>query len=127
MIDPYGLKSDPVQANRITMIPENPINAVNGFYSAEITAKDIDEITFAGMSATSGDCCDTPGDANDDGDSNVGDAVYIINYVFKGGAAPPCMNEGDANGDCNVNVGDAVYVINFVFKGGAAPVCGCVE
>ena len=29
-----------------------------------------------------------PGDANCDGDCNVGDAVYIINYVFKGGPEP---------------------------------------
>jgi len=28
------------------------------------------------------------GDANCDDDCNVGDAVYLINYVFKGGAAP---------------------------------------
>jgi hypothetical protein len=30
------------------------------------------------------------GDANDDGWANVGDAFYLINYVFKGGAAPEC-------------------------------------
>jgi hypothetical protein len=29
-----------------------------------------------------------PGDANGDGDANVGDAVYVISYVFKGGPAP---------------------------------------
>jgi plastocyanin len=74
-----------------------------------------------------GDCCDSAGDANDDGLPNVGDAVYMINFVFSGGAAPPCMNEGDANADCQANVGDAVYLINFIFSGGAAPQCGCVE
>jgi plastocyanin len=73
------------------------------------------------------DCCDTPGDANDDGQTNVGDAVFMINFVFKGGPAPPCLNEGDANADCQANVGDAVFLINFVFKGGPAPDCGCAE
>jgi len=68
-------------------------------------------------------CCQTAGDANGDGVVNVGDAVYVINYVFKGGAAPPCISEGDANGDGVVNVGDAVYVVNYVFKGGSSPVC----
>ena len=68
-------------------------------------------------------CCDKPGDANNDGLVNVGDAVFVINFVFKGGPPPPCRCEGDANGDGLVNVGDAVYVINFVFKGGPAPVC----
>jgi hypothetical protein len=35
-------------------------------------------------------CCDVPGDANNDGSLNVGDAVFIINHVFKGGPAPIC-------------------------------------
>lgn len=70
-----------------------------------------------------GGCCNTPGDANDDGSANVGDAVYLIGYVFKGGPAPPCMAEGDANCDTQTNVGDAVYLISFVFKGGPAPCC----
>ncbi len=70
-----------------------------------------------------GGCCDTPGDASDDGVVNVGDAVYLVTYIFKGGPAPPCMAEGDANCDLTVNVGDAVYVINYVFKGGPAPCC----
>jgi hypothetical protein len=61
------------------------------------------------------------GDANADGAINVGDAVYIINYIFKGGPAPAPYEAGDANKDGTVNVGDAVYIINFIFKGGPAP------
>jgi len=69
--------------------------------------------------------CDCrPGDANSDMQKNIGDAVYLIAYVFKGGAAPIpyAVCSGDANGDCSANVGDAVYMIAYVFKGGAAPV-----
>jgi len=65
------------------------------------------------------------GDANGDNEVNVGDAVYIINYIFKGGAAPAPVKTGDVNGDCVVNVGDAVSLINYVFKSGPAPVEGC--
>ncbi len=62
------------------------------------------------------------GDANDDQAVNVSDAVWIINYVFIGGAEPePVLACGDANGDGAVNVSDAVWVINYVFIGGAAP------
>jgi hypothetical protein len=61
------------------------------------------------------------GDANGDGAANVGDAVYLINFVFKGGAAPDPLCVGDANDDDNTNVGDAVYMINYVFKGGPPP------
>jgi hypothetical protein len=63
----------------------------------------------------------TCGDANDDGDVNVGDAVYIIAYVFTGGPPPPMLCQGDANGDGDVNVGDAVYLIAYVFSGGPPP------
>ncbi|MCP4567199.1 MAG: hypothetical protein GY841_06440 [FCB group bacterium] len=63
------------------------------------------------------------GDANGDIAINVGDAVYMINYVFKGGTAPSQMPAGDANGDCTLNVGDAVFLINYVFKGGDPPIC----
>ena len=68
--------------------------------------------------------CDCiPGDANGDGSVNVGDAVYLIAYVFKGGPPPTPypICSGDANCDCTVNVGDAVYVINYVFKSGPPP------
>lgn len=65
------------------------------------------------------------GDANSDETINVGDAVYLINYIFKGGPAPDPECLGDANGDGSTNVGDAVYLINYVFKGGPAPVEPC--
>jgi hypothetical protein len=65
------------------------------------------------------------GDANGDDQINVGDAVFIINYVFKGGEPPDPLCEADANGDGDVNVADAVYLINFVFKGGNPPVDDC--
>jgi hypothetical protein len=61
------------------------------------------------------------GDANSDEQVNVGDAVFIINYVFQGGQAPDPVCAGDANGDGDSNVGDAVYLINYIFNGGPPP------
>lgn len=61
------------------------------------------------------------GDANGDSRVNVGDAVYLINYIFKAGSAPVSMYAGDANADGRINVGDAVYIINYVFKSGLEP------
>lgn len=61
------------------------------------------------------------GDANDDGTINVGDAVYLINFIFNDGPAPEPQISGDANCDGDVNVGDAVYLINHVFNDGPAP------
>jgi len=61
------------------------------------------------------------GDANGDTKVNVSDAVYIINYVFTGGAAPNPIEAGNANCDTGVNVSDAVFLINYVFMGGNDP------
>ncbi len=78
--------------------------------------------TSASSSPPAPDCQGLCGDANHDATVNVSDAVYIINYVFVGGAPPqPVQACGDANTDSGVNVSDAVYVINYVFIGGSAP------
>jgi hypothetical protein len=68
--------------------------------------------------------CDCmPGDANGDKTINIGDAVYIINYIFKGGAAPTpyTICSGDANVHCEASIADAVYLITYIFKGGPPP------
>jgi len=70
---------------------------------------------------------DWPGNANCMGGVDIGDAVYLINYIFKGGARPPVLNWGDANHDCAINVGDAVYIVNYIFRSGSAPQPGCME
>jgi hypothetical protein len=63
------------------------------------------------------------GDANADLAVNVGDVIYIINFVFKGAPAPTINERGDANCDQMTNVADAVYLINYVFKSGTPPRC----
>jgi hypothetical protein len=75
-----------------------------------------------------GDACQyLCGDANEDKTVNVGDAVYLINHIFKGGSAPAPICKADANHDSKLNVGDAVYMINFIFKGGSSPIQPCCQ
>jgi Peptidase family M28/Dockerin type I domain len=61
------------------------------------------------------------GDATDDDLVNVSDAVFIINYVFVGGAAPDPLEKGDVNCDGEVNVSDAVHIVNYIFVYGFIP------
>jgi hypothetical protein len=63
------------------------------------------------------------GDANADGALDLGDAIYILNYLFKSGPDPCPMEAGDASGDGIIDLGDAIYVLNYLFKGGPAPAC----
>ncbi len=67
------------------------------------------------------------GDANGDGNTNVGDVVYLINYVFKSGPSPDPLCSGEANGDDIVNISDAVYLVNLIFNGGPPPVELCCQ
>ncbi len=61
------------------------------------------------------------GDANGDLVVNVGDVVFLISYIFKGGPAPDPLESGEVNLDGGVNVGDAVYLIAYIFSGGPPP------
>jgi hypothetical protein len=73
---------------------------------------------------TAENCLCRPGDANGDGAGmSVGDAVYLISYIFKGGPGPTPYEicSGDANGDCDCNIADVVYIIAYVFHGGPPP------
>ena len=73
-----------------------------------------------------GDACDYAcGDANRDGPVDISDAVYLIAYIFSGGAAPSPLLAGDANCDSAVDISDAVYLIAYIFSGGAPPCAGC--
>jgi hypothetical protein len=65
------------------------------------------------------------GDVNGDGTINLGDVVFLINFLFKGGPPPQPVSVGDVNGDCEVNLGDVVYLINYLFKGGPRPQPSC--
>lgn len=65
------------------------------------------------------------GDADNDEVVNIGDAVYLINYIFKSGPSPDPVCLGDPNDDGSVNIGDAVYLIAYIFTGGPAPVASC--
>lgn len=61
------------------------------------------------------------GDANGDGNVNIVDASFVVNYIFFGGTAPNPVAAGDANNDGSTNIVDASYVVNYIFFGGPAP------
>ncbi|MFH2049523.1 MAG: thrombospondin type 3 repeat-containing protein [bacterium] len=69
-------------------------------------------------------CCNHDGirgDATDDGSVLVDDLVLLVNYLFKGGVTPNCLEEGDANASGIILVDDLTLLVNYLFKGGSAP------
>jgi hypothetical protein len=61
------------------------------------------------------------GNANDDTKVDIADAIWIINQLFRGGAARPCQDAADVNDDGVIDASDAVSLIDYLFKGQAAP------
>lgn len=96
--------------------------AVPGDYDVRVMAKDGYDYESAWSEALTVIIRDN-GDVNGDFSVNVGDAVFLINYVFKQGLPPILPACGDVNCDGTTNVGDAVFMINHIFKGGSSPGC----
>ncbi|SYZ74121.1 exported hypothetical protein [Candidatus Zixiibacteriota bacterium] len=64
------------------------------------------------------------GDANNDGIINILDIVYIVKYLYKGGAAPiPEKAVGDCNCDFAVNLLDIAVIVDYLYKD-LNPICG---
>ncbi len=61
------------------------------------------------------------GDVNADGVIDLGDVLYLINYLYKNGPAPDPLETGDANCDGVIDLGDLLYLINYLYKGGPPP------
>ena len=70
-------------------------------------------------------CCTLRGDVAEPKDDMVlvNDIVWLVDFLFKGGTAPACLDEGDCAIplDGSILVNDIVWLVDFLFKGGAAP------
>ncbi|MCK4373175.1 MAG: hypothetical protein KAW61_08505, partial [candidate division Zixibacteria bacterium] len=56
--------------------------------------------------------------------------VYLVDYMFVGGAAPPCWAEANVDGSDSgdgvdgandIDISDLVYLVDYMFVGGDAP------
>ena len=108
--DPAGFSFDPLFCDTTTgyLLAANSLclAANNHWCGATIGAFDSAGCTAVLL------CGDIDGDAN----VTVGDIVYLINYIFKGGPPPNTISMADVNNDGRVNVGDIVGLINYAFR-----------
>ena len=61
------------------------------------------------------------GEVTADAKVDLTDVIFGLNYLFRGGAAPPCLDAADSNDDGQVGLTDAIYLLQHLFQGGAAP------
>ena len=61
------------------------------------------------------------GDSNVDGVVNLTDAVFSLEWLFRGGRQPDCLDASDSNASRDVDIADPVHILNFLFTGGPAP------
>ena len=92
------------------------LGATNSY--ANYCGWNIDDIRLIGYDQ-SGTC----GDVNSDGNMDILDIVFLINYKYKSGPAPDPLNNGNVNGVDPINILDVVYLINAIYKFGPAPNC----
>ncbi|MBI4604051.1 MAG: hypothetical protein HY721_19010 [Planctomycetes bacterium] len=58
------------------------------------------------------------GDSTGDGKVDLADPVATLNYLFRGGDAPPCEDAADANDDGRIAITDPVITLQHLFLGG---------
>lgn len=61
------------------------------------------------------------GDADGNEKLDITDAIKILNFLFLGGAAPPCMDAADFNDSGRVDISQAVSLLNYLYQGGSQP------
>jgi len=69
-------------------------------------------------------CCNNDGirgDVDGSGLINIADVIWLVDYIFFGGAPPPCFEEGDVNSDAAINVADVIHLVDYIFFGGQPP------
>ena len=99
-----------------------------GSYEIKVMAKDEDGLLSQWSDSLAVDISLICGDASNDGAVDLGDVVYLLNYLFRGGSAPVLqMCVGDVNSDDAVDLGDAVYILNWLFRGGPLPDPDCCD
>jgi hypothetical protein len=64
------------------------------------------------------------GDINGDGSNpDISDLVYLVDFMFIGGAAPPVLEAANVDGVGDIDISDLVYIVDYMFNGGPGPVC----
>jgi hypothetical protein len=115
---PDGLELDPVTG----VISGTPTVADSFDFVAKVTDSSApDEVDTQELYIVVSETPFVRGDVNGDEAIDLGDAIYLLNYLYKDGPEPIYPDAGDVNCDSMIDLGDVVYILNYLFKDGPAP------
>ncbi len=77
--------------------------------------------TWSFVSSSLSDPVFRRGDVNQDELVNLSDGIGILNYLFRQGSNPGCVNGADVDDSGQVNITDGIYLLTHLFLGGAPP------
>ncbi|MEC9477492.1 MAG: hypothetical protein VX764_10680 [Planctomycetota bacterium] len=60
-------------------------------------------------------------DNNRDGGCDIGDAIFLLTFLFLNGAPCSCLDACDCNDDGVIDLGDVIFKLSFLFIGGPPP------
>ncbi len=110
-----------VMADSVRFTPELPSPPFGFLTRVVVSGAKIPAVGFTGWTVDVESCCQFRGNANGTGVVNVADLTFLVNFLFKSGPPPPCLEEGDANNSGTIIVSDLTYLVNFLFKAGTPP------
>lgn len=67
------------------------------------------------------------GDADNSDAVDIDDVVYLVAYIFSGGAAPDPMQAGDPDCSGETDIDDVVYLVSYIFSAGPDPCANCSQ
>ena len=61
------------------------------------------------------------GDVDNNGQVNLTDVIFNLNFLFLGGDEPSCFDAGDADNNGIVQLTDGIFLLNYLFLVGSPP------
>ncbi len=131
------------QFNNTDLLGQYEIYIPNGnyniFYNSDTLSTYIDSTKVLGYAMTTNAILDVSFGSNlpacciairgnvdgDLGDAvDISDLVFLVDFIFTGGASPSCDTEANVDGDVGeqIDISDLVFLVDFIFTGGGSPV-----
>ena len=133
LVNEHGNSTD--RGNAIAIDKSGSLYIAGTTYSSDFLTLDPYQDTYQGglgdafvaKITFSPTCCDLLGDFDGSGGVDIAYLTATVNWMFKGGPAPICLNDADINATCAADISDLTYRADFMFNSGPVMVCGCVE